>query len=99
MLNNLVLVGRVVSLPTLHKPLKIAVARSYKNPDTSSYETDFIDITLTNSILENAQNYLSIGDIIGIKGHLEGSTLEPKHNEIKIIVDKLTYLTQSKGEN
>ena len=91
MLNNLVLVGRVAQPVT--KTLTIATERSYKNPDTNTYDTDFFNITVSDSIMHNAIDYLKEGDLVGIKGHLETT------NEIKIICDKLTFLSQARSTN
>ena len=101
MLNNIILVGRVTQQPTpVTKTLKIATQRSYKNPNTDTYDTDFFNITLSNDILETAINYLKKGDMVGVKGHLETtSNYLTNEKEIKIICDRLTFLSQSKGEN
>lgn len=54
MLNNVVLVGRVVRQPELSQTIDgkkvstitLAVTRSFKNALSGEYETDFINITL-----------------------------------------------------
>jgi len=92
MMNQVVLVGRVVSLPVVNEEgrratLKIAVQRNYKNAD-GIYETDFIDCVLWNDLMNSAVEYLKVGDIIGIKGRLqsdEGAT--------KVISEKVTFLS------
>lgn len=94
MLNNLVLVGRVAQPVT--KTLTIATERSYKNPDTGLYDRDFFNITVSDNIMKNAIDYLKEGDLVGIKGHLETTTTT---NEIKIICDRLTFLSQSRSTN
>ena len=94
MLNNIILVGRVAQPVT--KTLTIATERSYKNPDTNTYDTDFFNITVSDSIMHNAIDYLKEGDLVGIKGHLETTTTT---NEIKIICDRLTFLSQSRSSN
>lgn len=94
MLNNLVLVGRVAQPVT--KTLTIATERSYKNPDTNTYDRDFFNITVSDNIMKNAIDYLKEGDLVGIKGHLETTTTT---NEIKIICDRLTFLSQSRSTN
>ena len=94
MLNNIILVGRVAQPVT--KTLTIATERSYKNPDTNTYDTDFFNITVSDNIMKNAIDYLKEGDMVGIKGHLETTTTT---NEIKIICDKLTFLSQAQARS
>ncbi len=58
MLNNVVLVGRVVRQPELIQTqdgkrvstITLAVTRSFKNAASGEYETDFINITLWKGI-------------------------------------------------
>lgn len=93
MLNNIVLVGRVTQQPTSQtKTLTIATERSYKN--TNTYDTDFFNIALSDSMLETAINYLKEGDLVGVKGHLETN-----EKEIKIICDRLTFLSSNRTQN
>lgn len=100
MLNNIILVGRVVEQPTpLTKTITIATQRSYKNPNTDTYDTDFFNITLSDNILETAIDYLKKGDMVGVKGHLETTTNYLIYEkEIKIICDRLTFLSQAHNE-
>lgn len=52
MLNQIVLVGRIVEDPTLEEgkgKMTIAVQRSFKNAE-GEYETDFIPVTLWNGL-------------------------------------------------
>lgn len=90
MLNQIILVGRVVSIttPTNKTLLKIAIPRSFKNAD-GEYESDLIDITLYNTIAQTSADYLKQGDLIGIKGRLQNT---PDNNHT-IIADKITFLS------
>ena len=98
MLNQVVLVGRIVS--DLKKEtneqgvevanIKLAVQRSYKNAD-GEYDTDFVSCTLTGGIANNTIEYCKKGDLVGVKGKIE--TLQ---ESIKIIVERLTFLSQTK---
>lgn len=103
MLNNFVLVGRIVTMPTKLEKLKIAVARTYKN-DNEMYDTDFIEITLTNRMLENTIEYYKVGDIIGVKGRIETNTTSDPldlytKKELVLIADKVTFLSSKREEN
>lgn len=59
MLNNVVIVGRVVRQPELSETVEgkkvstitLAVTRSFKNSMTGEYDTDFINITLWEDIV------------------------------------------------
>ena len=73
MLNQVVIVGRLVAKPIVEEnengrkvsEITIAVPRSYKNAE-GIYETDFIKCTLWNGIAENTVEYCNKGDIIGV---------------------------------
>lgn len=108
MLNQVVLVGRLVSDPSLKDTeggyklsnITLAVPRSFKNVE-GSYDTDFINCTLWQNVAENTTEYCKKGDIIGIKGRIETDTYE-KDNEkkyiTKVIAEKVTFLSSKKEE-
>lgn len=104
MLNQLVLVGRLVATPKLeegennkkYSKITLAVTRSFKNAD-GAYETDFIDIILWEGIAQNTAEYCNKGDIIGVKGRIQTQKLEDR-NEIQIIAEKVTFLSSKKSE-
>ena len=101
MLNQVVIVGRLVSKPIVEEnengrkvsEITIAVPRSYKNAE-GIYETDFIKCTLWNGIAENTVEYCNKGDVIGVKGRLEclGG------NELQVIAEKITFLSTNKNK-
>lgn len=106
MLNQTVIVGRVVSDPELNQTengnkvtnLTLAVPRSYKNEE-GIYETDFIDCVLWNGIAENTIEYVKKGDLVGVKGRLESRKIENYNEKIKIlevVAEKLTFLSSRK---
>lgn len=100
MLNQLVLVGRLVDKPIVKETedgrkvsyIKIAVPRNYKNAD-GEFDTDIIPITLWNGIAENTENYCNKGDLIGVKGRVE----ENEENII-LVAEKITFLSSKKEE-
>ena len=83
MMNQAMLVGRLTKDPevvenesgTKYSNLTIAVPRNYKNAD-GIYETDFIEITLWNSIAENTSKYCKKGDLIGVRGRIQVDSYE-----------------------
>ena len=104
MLNQIVLVGRLIDTPKIEKNeegiskciITLAVTRCYKNVD-GIYETDFIPCILWNGIANNVTDYCKKGDLVGIKGRLQTRQEEDK-NIIEIIAEKVTFLS-SKKEN
>jgi len=109
MLNQTVLVGRLVSNPELRETdngnkvtnITLAVPRSYKNIN-GEYDTDFIPCVLWKGIAENTAEYVKKGDLIGIKGHLQTRNLEIDENtrrqSVEIIAEKVTFLSSKKQE-
>ena len=74
MLNQVVLVGRLVRDPELKvsenkkkfTTITHAVPRSYKNQN-SEYDTDFIDCRLWSVVADNANEFCKKGDLLGNK--------------------------------
>lgn len=109
MLNQMVLVGRLVSDPEVKtledgksvSNITLAIPRSYKN-ENGEYETDFIDCTLWKGVAENTAEYCRKGDIIGVKGRLQSNTYEDKETgenkfRMSVTAEKVTFLSsQSK---
>lgn len=102
MLNQIVLVGRLVQDPEIKELengsktsyITLAVSRSYKNSD-GIYETDFIPCLLYKGIAENATEYCKKGDVIGVRGRVQTKQEENK-NIIEIIAEKVTFLSSRK---
>lgn len=103
MLNQMVVVGRLVSDPELKElesgkkvsNLTLAVPRSYKNAE-GEYDTDFVDCVLWSTVAENTAEYCRKGDLIGIKGRVETDLYEKdgeKHKSTKIVAEKVTFLS------
>ena len=108
MLNQTVIVGRLVSKPEIKEleegkkvaNLTLAVPRSYKN-ENGEYDTDFIDCTLWNGVAESTAEYCNKGDLIGVKGRLESKEREIEGKKIKVtnlIAEKVTFLTSKQKE-
>ena len=97
MMNQTVLVGRVVDIVSLERDgestcvkLQVAVTRIYKNTE-GEYETDFIPVFLYDSISQKTMEYVKKGDIVGVKGRLECTD-----GDVHVICDKISYLTSKK---
>lgn len=108
MLNQVVLVGRLVKDPELIETetnkkmtrITIAIPRSFKNMD-GEYETDFINCILWDSVAKNTVEYCKKGDIVGIKGRVQSSVVE-KDDEKKyyfdVIAERVTFLSNKKQD-
>lgn len=99
MMNQTVLVGRIVSDPQINETenkkvttMKIAVTRCYKNEE-GIYETDFIPVVLWNGIAENVCEYCQKGDLIAVKGRIESN-----EDRIEVIAEKVTFLSSRRPE-
>ena len=104
MLNQVIVVGRLVADPEVKKlesgkevtNITLAVNRSYKNAE-GVYETDFIDCVLWNTIATNTAEYCKKGDIVGIKGRLETEIVEKdddtKKKYTNVVAEKVTFLS------
>lgn len=103
MLNQIVLVGRLVQDPEIKELengkrlcyINLAVSRSYKNAD-GIYETDFIPCLLYKGIAEKTTEYCKKGDMVGIKGCVQSRKKEDK-NIIEIVAERVTFLSSRKG--
>jgi len=108
MLNQVVLVGRLVKDPELVETEKnkklsritLAIPRSFKNMD-GEYETDFINCILWDIVAKSAVEYCKKGDIVGVKGRIQSSVVE-KDDERKyytdVIAERVTFLSSKSKE-
>ena len=102
MLNQAVIVGRIVSQPEIkeengkkYSNLTLAVPRSYKN-ENGEYDTDFLDCTIWNGIAESVKDYCMKGDLVGVKGRLESTTIGKDGNiekKMNKVAEKITFLS------
>ena len=110
MLNQIVLVGRIVQEPELKKTdsgknvanLTIAVQRPFKNIN-SEYDTDFIPCILWTGIAENTVEYCKKGDLVGIRGRLQTRIVEINEEEkrqyVEVVVEKVTFIAGNKRDD
>lgn len=113
MLNQVVLVGRLVKDPEIKElengkkvcNITLAVPRSYKNSN-GEYDTDFIECVLWNMVAESTKNYCKKGDVVGVKGRMQTREKEIEPEEgftytikvVEIVAEKVTFLS-SKGKD
>lgn len=106
MLNQVVLVGRIVKTPELRvtetgkktTTVTLAVPRNYKNME-GEYETDFLDCTLWTNVAENTTEYCQTGDMVGVKGRIQTRIIQnedgSKKKRTEIVAEKVTFLAQA----
>ena len=102
MINQVILVGRIVDEPTVKEVnnkkvsnITLAIQRPYKNND-GIYETDFIDCSLWNATAETTAEYCKKGDLVGIKGNLQTSISNNGIKNFNVNVDRITFLASKK---
>ncbi len=107
MLNQAVLVGRIVKDPELHETengnkianVTLAVPRSFKNVN-GEYETDFISCVLWRGVAENTVEYCKKGDLVGVKGRIQTRDVEleddTKRKYVEVVAEKVTFLSSKK---
>ena len=108
MLNQIILVGRLVHDPKkeelengrIKSKITLAIPRNYKNNE-GCYDTDFIECIMHNSIAQSTIEYCKKGDLVGVKGRLETTTIEDEENkkiQMYVVVERLTFLSTRKDE-
>ena len=109
MLNQAVLVGRIVKDPELKDTergkvtnITLAVPRSFKNTN-GEYDTDFISCVLWKGVAESTAEYCKKGDLVGIKGRIQTRNVEFEDETYKqfveVIAEKVTFLSSRKAES
>lgn len=88
-MNNIVIVGRIASFEG--NEVTISVNRNYKNED-GIYMSDLIPVCLGINMTEQMTKYCKIGDVIGVKGHLEN------RNGVVVMAEKVSFLSSKKSE-
>ena len=108
MLNNTVLVGRLVNDPELFETesgkkvtrITLAVPRSYKNVN-GEYDTDYIGCKLWQGVAQSTTDYCKKGDLLGVKGRIQTSSYETEDGPryiTEVIAEKITFLSsKNKG--
>lgn len=103
MLNQAVLVGRIVREPEVKKTdngnavsnITLAVPRSFKNPK-GEYDTDFINCVLWKGVAESTASYCKKGDLVGVKGRIQTRNYEvndEKRQAVEVVAEKVTFLS------
>ncbi len=108
MLNQVVLVGRLVRDPELVESennkkrsyITLAIPRSFKNMN-GDYETDFVNCILWDIVAKPAVEYCHKGDIVGVKGRIQSSVVEKDEEKkyfVDVIAERVTFLSSKKTD-
>ncbi len=100
-MNQVIIVGRLTQTPIKQElenktkaTFTLAVTRSWKNVN-GEYEKDFIDCVSFSSIANSLCECCEKDDVVGVKGRL--AKLE-NDNELRLIAEKVTFLSGKKEE-
>lgn len=105
MLNQLILVGRLVADPELRQTedgrsvttIRLAVQRPFKSGETNEYETDFFPCTLWSGIAEATVDHCKKGSIVGLKARIAQKDYFVEGKKTfsypEIIVEKITFIS------
>lgn len=81
-MNQVVLTGRLIKDFIQKEDMWVSKIRLTNN------DANEVSFRVTNGMYENLKQYIRIGSIVGIKGHLIGSK-----NGLRLIADKITFLS------
>lgn len=80
-MNQVVLTGHLIKDFIQKEDMWVSKIRLTDN------DANEISFRVTNSMYENLKQFIRVGSIVGIKGHLIGSK-----NGLRLIADKITFL-------
>lgn len=80
-MNQVILTGRIIKDFIQKEDMWVSKIRLTDN------DANEISFRVTNSMYENIKQFIGVGSIIGVKGHLIGSK-----NGLRLIADKITFL-------
>ena len=80
-MNQVILTGRIIKDFIQKEDMWISKIRLTDN------DANEISFRVTNNMYENLKQFIGVGSIIGVKGHLIGSK-----NGLRLIADKITFL-------
>jgi hypothetical protein len=99
MLNQCILVGKVININKEYKDVVItlSIARNYKDPGEKEYSVDELEIELSDHLSKTALEYLNEDATVGIKARINSATIELDNKPIKLhkIIAELTFINTS----
>ncbi len=106
MLNQAIIVGKLVEEPTIEKlsdeiskgRMLLSVQRTFKN-ESGEYETDYIPCMINGNMILNVVDYCHKNDILGVKGRISSEAVDGENDyRIAIVAEKVTFLSSKKDE-
>jgi len=106
MLNQVILIGRLVKKPELrvseggvnYIKATLAVQSEFKNKDRD-YDTEFLEFTAFGKLAENTAKYCDKGSLLNIVGSLNNNVYKDKngvnHYQLSIIANKVSFLSRA----
>ena len=106
MLNQVILIGRLVKKPELrvseggvnYIKVTLAVQSEFKNKD-GDYDTEFLEFTAFGKLAENTAKYCDKGSLLNIVGSLNNNVYKDKngvnHYQLSIIANKVSFLSRA----
>ena len=110
MLNQLILVGELLSKPNLVKSkdgksktvIDLLIKRAYKDAESGEYDSDTIRCVLHNTIADNTVEYCNAGSTVGVKARLISKEVVLENGETlyypEVIAEKITFINTKKEE-
>ena len=92
MLNQIIMVGRLLQTNEERKEIVVSVPRQYKNED-GIYENDEITVKVMDGILNNVIEYCKVGDILGVKGRIQC-----QNNNLELVAERITFLSSKSDQ-
>ena len=93
MLNQAVIVGRIIYMEPMFNEIKIQIPRNNKDKETGEYLSDTVAIHLSDNIKENVFKHCATTDLVGVKGSLR--TIE---GALIVEAEKVTFLQSKNNE-
>lgn len=108
MLNQIILVGRVVELPSIkesvngnkYATLTLELDRPFKNSN-GEYDIDIVNVILWKGIAETTTDVCKLGDVVGMKGRIQSHSYETSEGQTRygydIIAEKISFLNKKQS--
>jgi len=104
MLNQVILIGRTTRDIELREAsngrpfgiVTVAVNRSFKNQETDTYDTDFVDVSLWGITAQNVAKYAGKGSAISIRGRVANRVVdfprEQTFRTISVVGEQVSFI-------
>ena len=90
MLNQAILVGKVeeIIMDSEQKSIKLSITRNFRNDSSKEFDTDLINLVLSENLIESYKSYIKVGDTLAAKARLMVD-----NNELLVIAEKLSFIS------